>query len=371
MEGPENEGIDMSAGLHIVTKKKPGKPIRHYVYAWRGGPLILKKEGGAKPAVTPELTDKAAELRKAAPVSSKDTIAGLIERYTSPACAEWKALSNSTRTDYTTWHGRIAKEFGDTTLKLFHDRRVRADVLEWRDKFSDTPRAADMGITAFSALLTWAVDRGYMDVNILLGVNRLYEADRSDIIWEPRHFEQFRPHASVEVLEAVDLASATGLRRGDLVRLPWDAVGEKIIVWKTGKSKGKNQVVIPITNEARAVFERIKARHAAEMASKRPDRRKPVPPTVLANSYWEPWTPKGFGSRFNDAKQASGIEVNLHDLRGTFATTLMEAGITDERIAEILGWSTKDVAKIRAKYVSHTRVVIDIADRLAEAKKRA
>jgi Site-specific recombinase XerD len=362
----------MSAGLHIVTKKKPGKPIRHYVYAWRGGPLILKKEGGAKPAVTQELTDKAAELRRERPQDSNDTIAGLIDRYTNPNCAEWKKLSASTRTDYTTWHRRITEEFGRVTLKLFHDRRVRADVLDWRDRFSATPRAADMGITTFSALITWAVDRGLMQHNILLGINRLYESDRSDIIWEQHHFEAFAKHASVEVQEAVDLAAATGLRRGDLVKLPWSAIGEKAIVWRTGKSKGKNMVVVPLTDEATTVFDRIKARHAAEMEAKRPDRRKPLPPTVLANSYWEPWTPKGFGSRFNDAKQASGIDVNLHDLRGTFATLLMQSGdITDQQIAEILGWSTKDVDKIRMKYVSHTRVVIGIADKLAAAKMRA
>jgi len=38
----------------------------------------------------------------------------------------------------------------------------------------------------------------------------------------------------------------------------------------------------------------------------------------------------GFGSRFNDAKQAS----NLHDFRGTFATRCMIAGLTDQKIVK-------------------------------------
>lgn len=361
----------MTAGLHIVTIRKPGKPIIHYVYAWRGGPQIARKVGGPKPAVTHELTDKAAELRRASPVAFSDTIAGLIGRYTDPRCAEWKKLAPSTRANYATWHKRIIAEFGSATLRMFSLRQIRGDVLEWRDKWSDQPRSADQAITAFSAVLSWAVDRGLMERNVLLDIDRLYESDRSDIIWEPQHFEAFGKEASVEVMEGVDLAAATGLRRGDLIALPWDAIGEHAIVWKTAKSRGRNLITVPLIPEARAVLERIKARHAAEMEKRKPEKRKALPRTVLSNSHWEPWTASGFGSRFNDAKRDSGITVNLHDLRGTFATRLMMAELTDQEIANILGWTTKDVAKIRSKYVSQTRVVIALAERIAAARAKA
>jgi len=42
------------------------------------------------------------------------------------------------------------------------------------------------------------------------------------------------------------------------------------------------------------------------------------------------------------------------------------AGRTDQEIANILGWDTKDVAAIRAKYVERARVVVAIAERLAK-----
>lgn len=356
----------MPAGLHIVTKRPTKGPITYYVYAWRGGPQILKKEGGAKPAITKELTDAAAELRREKPEASADTIAALIELYT--GSAEWKRLSPSARTDYGTWHKRITDEFGSTPLKVFADRRIRGDVLEWRDRWAEQPRSADAAVTAFSALLSWAFDRGRLPVNVLLGTERLYESDRSDVIWEDQHHAAFDPVASVEVLEAVQLAEYTGIRRGDLVRIPWTAIGEHAIIWQTGKSRGKTTIRVPLLPEARAVIERIKARHAAEMAHKVPSKRKPLPETVLSSSYWRPWTPKGLGSRFNDAKQESGIEVNFHDLRGTFATRCMIAGLTDQEIADILGWSTKDVAKIREKYVSQSRVVVAIGERISAAR---
>jgi hypothetical protein len=38
-------------GVHFVRSAKPGKPVRWYVYAWRGkgAPLILKAEGPKRP----------------------------------------------------------------------------------------------------------------------------------------------------------------------------------------------------------------------------------------------------------------------------------------------------------------------------------
>ena len=56
----------------------------------------------------------------------------------------------------------------------------------------------------------------------------------------------------------------------------------------------------------------------------------------------------GFGSRFNDAKVDAKIGKHLHDLRGTFITRCCLAGLTDQEIADIVGWDTKDTASIRA-----------------------
>lgn len=43
----------MTRGVHIVTVRKPGKPVRHYVYAWRGsGECVYKQDGGSKPKIT-------------------------------------------------------------------------------------------------------------------------------------------------------------------------------------------------------------------------------------------------------------------------------------------------------------------------------
>ena len=341
--------------------------MRYYVYAWRGGPLVHKQEGGLPPKLTGDIIDAIAKARaEKKPVAGMGTIKGLITTYKSSP--EWNKLSSTTRKGWLPWLDRIDIEFGKVPLRVFDDRRVKGKILDWRDKWADKPRSADMAVQVISRLLSYGVSRGDLEKNQATGIEQLYDVNRSEIIWTAEDFAAFHAKASVEVSEAVDLAACTGLRRGDLVSVPWEAVGEHAIIWNTGKSRGRTRIVVPLLPETKAVLDRIKARHKEEMDNTRPSRRKDLPETILSNASWKQWTPAGFGSRFNDAKQDSGIKVNLHDLRGTFATRCMIAGLTDQEIADILGWNTKDVASIRVRYVDQARVVVAIAERLNAVK---
>jgi len=356
----------MNGGPHVFRKLRDGKPCVWFVYAWRGGPQVWRQEGGTKPETRKgKIADLIAAARADFRIGPEATIAGLIGDYRrSP---EWGKLSESTKPTWLLWLDRIKEQFGDAPVDAFDDRSMRRDVLEWRDRWSHQPRSADMAIQVLSRLLSWGVDRTRLSTNIATGISQLYEVDRSDIIWEQHHFDAFLPHASAEVQEAVELAACTGLRRGDLIKVPLSAVGDHAIIWQTGKSRGRNRIVIPLLPETKAVIRRINERFEANMAKRVPSKRYRRPDTILFNSWWRPWTASGFGGRFNDAKVASGIEVNLHDLRGTFATRCMIAGLTDQEIADILGWSTKDVALIRAKYVDQARVVVAIGERIARS----
>lgn len=60
------------------------------------------------------------------------------------------------------------------------------------------------------------------------------------------------------------------------------------------------------------------------------------------------------------------IDKRLHDVRGTFVTWLALAGLTNEQIARIVGWSEEKVADIRRRYVDEKRVMIDLAKQIAD-----
>jgi integrase len=330
-------------GIHVV--RKAGKPVKWYVYAWRGGPQIHRQEGGPKPRITPELIVKADAARKEHYAPQRGTLARLVTEYR--ASAEWSRLVPHTKANCGPWLDRISDKFGAAPFAVLEDRRLKGDILRWRDGWASQPRTADMAIEVFRRVLSWGHERGMLTLNILAGVAKLYRVDRSDIVWTAEDFAKLKPHASKELWLAVRLASLTGLRLGDLTRLKWSDVGPHAIVVKTSKTKARAN--IPMLPELRGFLAEI---------PKKGD-------TVLVNSHGSPWTPSGLGSSFQKAKKRAGITVRLHDLRGTFATRCMIERMTDSEIAGILAWGEKDVAAIRAKYVNSTRVVVAMGERMA------
>jgi integrase len=170
--------------------------------------------------------------------------------------------------------------------------------------------------------------------------DRIYSGNRSEIIWTDADIARIKATCSTEVAHAIDLASHTGLRLGDLLRLSWSHVGQDAIVITTGKSKHRREAIIPLYDDLKSVLTAIPKRST----------------TILTNSKARPWTKDGFGSSFNKAKIAAGMsDANLHfHLRGTAATRFYVADISERVIAEIMAWEEEHVARIIRRYVDRT-----------------
>jgi len=209
-----------------------------------------------------------------------------------------------------------------------------------------------------SRVLSYAVDPlGKIASNPCEGIKQLYSGDRSDIIWADSDIATLKKTCSPEIAHAVDLASHTGLRLGDLLRLSWVHVGEDAITLPTGKSRRRRGAIIPLCDDLRALLVRIPRNST----------------TVLTNSKHRPWTAAGFGSSFNTAKKKAGLankELHFHDLRGTAATKFYVAGLSVRVIAEILAWSEDQVERIIRRYVGRAAATKEIIRQLNEAKKR-
>ena len=332
-------------GLHVVAKSRQGGK-RWYVYAWRGGPCIHQQDG-ARPVITPEILGLQQRALQSSFGAAGDDIDAVIADYeVSPEFTDRRA---STQKDYRLWLTRISQRFGNTPLAAFEDRRMRGDIIEWRNQWAHQPRTADKASVMMATLLGWAVENGRIEINVAAGIRQLHSVNKADQIWEDHHWkavraiEKFPPH----VMDALTLASLTGLRLGDLVRLEWAQVGDKaIIIEKTRKRGGR--AVIPIYTELRQWLDGRVIRQG----------------TVLLNSRKLPWTESGLETVWQ-RKKPSGFDRTIHDLRGTFVTFLALRGLTDEEIARVIGWTAKRIAEIRARYVDEARVVIAMADRLS------
>ena len=253
-------------------------------------------------------------------------------------------------------------------LRALEARGARALLIRWRDRYQQTPKTADELLGALSVVMQWAADRGEIAANPIKDFPRIYRVNRADLIWTPADLALLEPHCAPELEHAVRLAALTGLRLGDLICLPWGAVGEHAIVWQTGKSRGRRTVVIPIYPELRQLLSEIP---------------RVTSVTVLNSGRGRPWKEPGLASAMRRAKldaealafrqghpEASIRKLRFHDLRGTAATNFIRAGLSLDDVATILGWAKGKVEQIAARYVTAEEIGLAMVAKLRRNKAK-
>lgn len=366
-------GQALIKGLHVVSRRKSGEPVRWYVYAWRGGPCIAKRVGGPYPSLTHEELRGFQQAVEARWQPEPGTLFALARRWRgdgkNTASREWKSLQPSTQVTWGRQLDLVEAKWGDTPLSLWSDHRMVPKIVGWRDSRGDTPRSADIGITVLKALLDFGRLRGDVSINVAANIPRLYKGGgREDVIWTDEDFEKFAAVAPLRILDGLRLCAVTGLRRQDLLDLRWSEVDDIAIVRIAAKmSRGKRQrVTIPLTQQAQRLLVELRQRKRAEGVDH-----------VLVDSFGRPWKPGSFSAQFNAARTKAGIvepanlslgidarEKHLHDVRGTFCTQLCEANLTNEEIARIMGWSPLRVDIIRRVYVDDRANNVALARRI-------
>ena len=75
--------------------------------------------------------------------------------------------------------------FGELSIAQFNrPEKIRPLIRQWRNKYADTPRTADIGLQVLSRVLSHAVDPlGKLAGNPCEGIKLLYSSNRSEIIW--------------------------------------------------------------------------------------------------------------------------------------------------------------------------------------------
>jgi integrase len=216
--------VDLT-GIHKVPAK--GKT---YYYAWRGGPPLRGEPGS--PEFHASYNEAIANRHTPEPGRFKS----LVVLY--KASGEYQKLAESTRKNWAPWLDRIADYFGDLrTAQFDRPEKIRPVIRRWRNQWADKPRTADYAMRVLSRVLSHAVDPlGQIAGNPCEGIKRLYNTDRSEIIWTDADIAELKAACSPELANAIDLAAHTGLRLGDLIRLAWAHIGDDAIVLRTGNN---------------------------------------------------------------------------------------------------------------------------------------
>lgn len=228
---------------------------------------------------------------------------------------------------------KIARFFGDVALADVKPAVVQRFVdarLASKTPSGGRPSAGTVNreLAVISAAISEAKLRGYIEdrpselVKFLKGPERAVRAITPDE-------EKALLGASAPDLRGIILVALnTGMRRSELLRLPWADVDldRRQVTVEFGKAGAVRYV--PINDLAFQVF-----------------RETPKQITGRTEKVFGRWTDSALQSSFDRAKRRAGIAVTFHQFRHTFATRLIEAGVHIRVVQQLLGHHSLDVTE--------------------------
>lgn len=187
-------------------------------------------------------------------------------------------------------------------------------IRKWhRGRAAEAPVQANRALAVLSAVLGLAARDGRIPANPALGVSRARERARERYLTER---ERGRLNAALEQLSAADAAFLrvllyTGARPGELQAACWDHLEGEALALPDGKT-GARLIHLPPP--------------ALRALKALPGREGPLFPGVRPTALWR------------RVRRLAGLQgVRLYDLRHTFASAALAAGVSLPAIGQLLG----------------------------------
>jgi hypothetical protein len=158
-------------GTHFVSVQRPNGLRRWYVYAWRGGPLIAKRDGTKKPSFTQrEMKNIAAELKRSQSCDP-ESLRSLIREWRSRdprslSSANWQELPPGTKRSWGAALAKIDKRWGALPLAVWNSDAITRELSDWYTAEAMSPNNRERELQALSALLEFGRARGRLATNI-------------------------------------------------------------------------------------------------------------------------------------------------------------------------------------------------------------
>jgi integrase len=353
---------------------------------------------GTHPTITASIARKTAEKLAAQVVQGQDPQAQRQAARAEAAKAKNESLGVFIGEQYSSW-AQAHQKRGDETLKLLSRKfshlfvkrmaEITAwDIQKWRSeqkKAGSSPSTINRAVSTLKAVLNKAVEWGALDSNPLISVKPI-KLDNSSRIrfltpeeekrirvaldareerlrldrdagnqWRrKRRYSQLPEFVGDYLKPMVLLALNTGMRRGELLALKWEDVdfARKQLIVQGVKAKSGHSRYIPLNSEAISILEKWCSNSAGELVFP-----NPLTGSAMTNIK-SSWT--------KVRSMAQIADFRFHDLRHTFASNLVRAGIDLYRVKELLGHSTIQMTEKYAHLAPEHN--IDAVERLVSGR---
>ncbi|TNC49031.1 hypothetical protein FHG66_12785 [Rubellimicrobium rubrum] len=339
-------------GIHKVRKRLADGSLAEYHYAWRGGPRIWDR---SKPFSVHSI-DYVEAYRAATNslIETRGTFQKVIDEFLSSS--EFAQLGVRTQRDHRQNIVRpkgIEDVFGRAPIEAFEDKRIRAQIMRWRDSFSEG--TGDQMMATMQRIISFAYDRGLIGEHHLLKIKRRTKSNRAHIIWTQAEIDQFVAGAPVYVGRILVAAVETGFRPGDLQVFSRKDIERRNsdqarILLRTRKSRKRNYASVPVTPRLATLIAELPA-----------DQER-----IIVTSEGKPFEKTdSMGQLISFWRDFLGIrkELRLYDARGTAVTRLVRANCSLSELATHMGWSFQHAAHMLERYAA---LDPDMADGILE-----
>ncbi len=207
---------------------------------------------------------------------------------------------------------------------------------------------ANRTLTTLKAALNWARDNRLVDDDTAWRLVKPYRGTTAARVrfLSPTEQQRLIDAAQGELRDLIAAALMTGARFSELARLTvrdFDAVNGTVFIAESKSGKARH---IPLPSEARVLFERLAQGKAAA--------------APLLERDGQAWKPVGYQRGFRAAlKTADLAHITLHELRHSYASTMVRAGAPLMVVAQALGHTDtrmveKHYAHLSPSYVADT-----------------
>lgn len=229
-----------------------------------------------------------------------------------------KSSSTRTRDTYTFTH--IRNHFGDRPLRSITPEQIEAYKAHRARhvKLSTVNRELDL----LKGLLNQAGQWGYLRTSPATHVRRFKIDLREPVFLSAEEGRRLSAVATGQMKTFIVVALNTGLRKDELFALKWSDIDFAKAELRVRKSKGKRFRVVPLNHTAVGALQ-TQPRHINS-------------PLVFHNSDGSPW--KDVRGSFQAALARANLpKIRLHDLRHSFVSNLVAAGVDLRTVQELAG----------------------------------
>jgi integrase len=204
-----------------------------------------------------------------------------------------------------------------------------------------------MFVKALRGFFKWSHEGGLIKDNPTDGVKIIMPRTEGFQVWSEEDISAFRHHWPLGTRErlAFEMIYATGLRRGDVVRIGPTHFKDGII--RIATEKTGERVAVPVSEEF------IKAIEAGPCGEQ----------TFITGERGKPISKEAFGNWFRETARAAGVQKSAHGIRKAAATADALAGYTHAELGAKFGWADHQMASLYTRSANREKLALAAAER--------